>query len=224
IPDMDAIVAVGVTPYWFWRGAGTSDMRVFPRSNYGHQTKGRRRPQFGHRVPGAARHEMPLRRTGTQPFGDTIHGSRIGSASRRKGDVLRSIQDTEPALRALLRAHQIGEALEKIMRVARAGRGFGMVLHRENRLALELDAAVGAVEQRDVGLRRAFWQGFLVDGKAVVHRGDFHLAGGLVLDRMIGAVMALMHLHGFGADREAEHLMAQTDSKRRRARIDHLLD
>ncbi len=33
-----------------------------------------------------------------------------------------------------------------------------------------------------------------IDGEAVVHRGDLDLAGGQVLDRMIGAVMALMHL------------------------------
>ena len=30
-----------------------------------------------------------------------------------------------------------------------------MVLHREHRLAVELDAAVGPIEQRDVGLRRS---------------------------------------------------------------------
>ena len=54
------------------------------------------------------------------------------------------------ALPALVRAHQIGEPLEQIMRVARAGGALGMVLHREHRLALELDAAIGAVKQRDV--------------------------------------------------------------------------
>src|SRR5450432_682360 len=100
-------------------------------------------------------------------------------------------------LPALLRPHQIGKPLEQVMRVARALGGFWVILHREYRLAVERDAAIGAVEQRHVGLRRALWQGRLIHRKAVVHRGDFHLAGGLVPDRMIGAVMALMHLRGF---------------------------
>src|SRR5882724_61318 len=105
---------------------------------------------------------------------------------------LRSIRGTlKRRLSALVRPHQIGKPLEQVMRVARAGGGLGMILHREYRLALKLDAAVGAVEQRDMGLRRALGQGRLVDRKTMVHRGDLHLAGGLVLDWVIGAVMAL---------------------------------
>jgi len=48
------------------------------------------------------------------------------------------------------------------MRVARAGGGLRVILHREYRLAVELDTAIGAVEQRDMGLRRAFGQGRLI--------------------------------------------------------------
>jgi hypothetical protein len=59
-----------------------------------------------------------------------------------------------------------------------------------------------------------------VDREAVVHRGDLDLAGGEVLHRMVGAVMALMHLHGLGAEREAEHLVAEADAEGRRARVD----
>src|SRR5260370_40627455 len=57
-------------------------------------------------------------------------------------------------LAALLRAHQIGKPLEQIMRVARAGRGLRVILHREYRLAVELNAATGAGEQRDLRLGR----------------------------------------------------------------------
>src|SRR5450631_794330 len=46
---------------------------------------------------------------------------------------------TTMASRALVRPHQIGEPLEQIVRIARAGRGLGVVLHREHRLAFELD-------------------------------------------------------------------------------------
>src|SRR3954468_25092625 len=99
-----------------------------------------------------------------------------------------------------------------------------MILHGKHRLAFELDAAIGAIEQRDEGLGRAFWQRRLVHGKTMVHRGDLDLARSLILDRVIGAVMALMHLLGLRADREPEHLMAEADAKRRRAGVDHLLD
>src|SRR4051812_12110707 len=85
----------------------------------------------------------------------------------------------------LLRPHQIRKPLEQVMRVARPGRGFRVVLYREHRLAVELDAAIGAVEQRDVGLGGTLRQRLFIHRKAVVHRGDLDLAGGLVLDRMI---------------------------------------
>src|SRR5262245_13241057 len=115
------------------------------------------------------------------------------------------------ALRTLLRPHQLYEALEQVVAVARTGRGFRVVLHREYRLVLECDAAVGAVEQRHVGLGGVRRQGRAVDREAVVHRGDLDLAGAEVFDRMIGAVVALVHLQGLGADRDAEHLVAGTD-------------
>ena len=41
---------------------------------------------------------------------------------------------------------------------------------------------------------------------------------------MIGAVMALMHLHGAAAERDAEHLMAETDAECRHAVVDHAAD
>src|SRR5438477_11997387 len=110
------------------------------------------------------------------------------------------------------------------MRVARAGRGLGMILHREYRPAFELDAAIGAVEQRDMGLGCALWQGRLIHREAMVHRGDFNLSGGLVLDRMLGAMMALMHLRSLGADLEPEHLVAEVNSKGRRTGIDDYLN
>ena len=39
---------------------------------------------------------------------------------------------------------------------------------------------------------------------------------------MVRAVMALMHLHGLAAEREAEHLVAEADAEGRRAGVDHL--
>ena len=43
-------------------------------------------------------------------------------------------------------------------------------------------------------------------------------------DRMVGAMMALMHLAGLAAEREPEHLMAEADAEDRHARFDELLD
>src|SRR5216684_1944156 len=56
-------------------------------------------------------------------------------------DVVKAVE-RERALRALLLPHQIREPLEQIVRVARTGRSLGVVLHREHRPAIELDAAI----------------------------------------------------------------------------------
>jgi hypothetical protein len=45
--------------------------------------------------------------------------------------------------------------MEQVVAVLRTGRGFGVVLHGEDGLALQRDAGVGAVEQRDVGFDHA---------------------------------------------------------------------
>ena len=44
------------------------------------------------------------------------------------------------------------------------------------------------------------------------------------LHRVVGAVMALVHLHGLGAERQAQHLVAEADAEHRLAAGDELLD
>src|SRR3569833_2066714 len=56
------------------------------------------------------------------------------------------------ALLLLLLPHHLDEAREQVVAVARAGRCFRVVLHREHRLVLQRDAAVRAIEQREVRL------------------------------------------------------------------------
>ena len=58
----------------------------------------------------------------------------------------------------------------------------------------------------------------------MIHRNNLDLAGGEILDRMIGAVMALRHLSRLGAQRQAQHLMAQADAEHRHAGCDQALD
>lgn len=105
-----------------------------------------------------------------------------------------------------------------------------MVLDTEGPLAPNADPAIGAVEQRDMGLLDIVRQGFTVDGEAVVHAGDLDEAFALApftpdpLDRVIGAAMALEHLGRFRASRNAEHLMPQTDTEQRYIGLDHTYD
>ena len=63
-----------------------------------------------------------------------------------------------------------------------------------------------------------------VDREAMVHRHDLDLAGGEVLDRMVGAVMALRHLEGARADRQAQELMAETDAEHGNSRLQERLN
>src|SRR6478735_890331 len=120
--------------------------------------------------------------------------------------------------------HHLDEAPEEIMTVARARRSFRMVLHREHRPVLQRDAAIRAIEQREVCLLNILWQRFLIHRETVVHRGNLDLARGQILHRMVRAVMALMHLHRLTADGDAEHLVAEAYAEGRRARVDQLFD
>src|SRR5690606_37972073 len=63
---------------------------------------------------------------------------------------------------ALLLADQVHEPPEEIVAVLRARRGFRVVLHREDRLAGDAQAAIGAVEERDVGFLDAPGQRFRI--------------------------------------------------------------
>ena len=109
-------------------------------------------------------------------------------------------------------------------RVHGAGRCLGMVLDREHRAVLEPDALDGAVEQRAVGDLDIAGQAGIGHGEAMVLAGDLDLAGGQVLDRVVGAMMAERHLLRPAAERQPQHLMAEADAEHRRAAVDQLLD
>ena len=59
---------------------------------------------------------------------------------------------------------------------------------------------------------------FRLNDEAVVLAGDLHLAGRQILDRMVCATMAVMHLLGLGAERQRQHLVAEADPEDRQAR------
>src|SRR5262245_41209361 len=72
---------------------------------------------------------------------------------------------------------------------------------------------LGVVRQRRAG-----------DRKPMVHRRNLDLASGEILDRMVGAMVPLVHFHGLGADRDAEHLMSKTDAEGWNSTLNQRLD
>ena len=58
----------------------------------------------------------------------------------------------------------------------------------------------------------------------MVLAGDLHLAGGQVLDRVVGAPVAQVHLAGAGTERPRQNLMTQADAEQRQAAFQQLLD
>ena len=59
----------------------------------------------------------------------------------------------------------------------------------------------------------------------MVHAGDFHLVGVIVLDRVVGAVMAVVHLDGLGPQCQRKHLMPKANPENRQVgRVQDVLD
>ncbi len=108
------------------------------------------------------------------------------------------------------------------MAVLRSGRSLGMVLNREHRPAAKADAAIASVEQGYMSFLDSVRQAFALDCEAVVHGGDFHFSGGVIHDRVIGAVMPMGHLDRAAAEREAEQLVAKTDAEKGNAGVDDI--
>src|SRR4051794_6529018 len=101
----------------------------------------------------------------------------------------------------LARGHQVGEPVEQVSRVVRAGRGLGVVLHREGGdveaaqplrdAVVEADVAyLGGTERR---LEPAAVLGPL-DGEPVVVRRHLDLAGGAVEHRKVDPAVAVAEL------------------------------
>src|ERR1035437_7500006 len=88
-------------------------------------------------------------------------------------------------------AHQPGEIVEQIVRIVRAGRGFGMVLHTEYRLAAVAEAFERPIVQIDVGdFDLAQVERIRVHGEPVIVRGDLDAPGEFIAHRMVGAAMS----------------------------------
>src|SRR5262245_1328400 len=98
-----------------------------------------------------------------------------------------------------------------------------MVLHAEHgMLAMPqpFDRAVVQVDVSDLDVGR---KRLRIDGKAVVLRGDFHLAGLELLHRMVRAAMSEFELERVAAHRQAKNLMTEADSEYRHVGFDEHL-
>jgi len=86
--------------------------------------------------------------------------------------------------------NQIRELIEKIRGIVRAGRGFRMVLHAEDRQVLMAHSLHCAVVQIDVRYFHIRRKRLRIDGEAVILRSDGHFASAQIFYRLIGATMA----------------------------------
>src|SRR5260221_5786519 len=87
------------------------------------------------------------------------------------------------------RFNEFGKLLEKIAGVIRAGGGFGMILDAENRqrfVPQPLDGVVVEIDVRNLHVAR---QRIRIDREPMVLRGDSHLPGGHILNRLVPAPM-----------------------------------
>src|SRR5215472_5315179 len=99
-----------------------------------------------------------------------------------------------------------------------------MILHAENASAIEPQAAIRAIEERDVRFLHTSRKRVTIDSEAMIHGDDFDLPGFEILHRMVGAVMALRHFPRPPSEREAQHLMSEANAEHRNVGVDEALD
>ena len=90
--------------------------------------------------------------------------------------------------------HRRQEPVEQIMTVVRAGGRFGVVLHAKRGGRLVPDALDRLVVQAAVCYFQVRRQSVRINRKSVVLAGDFHLARGQILHRVVGTAVAELHL------------------------------
>src|SRR3954470_3495403 len=110
-------------------------------------------------------------------------------------------------------AHQLGKAIEQISDVARSRTRLRVPLKAERRPIGPRETLEGTVEERNMRRPQSIGNRSRIDGETVVLASDHNLAGVEVLHRMVGAVVAELHLHRLRARGEAHQLVAQADAK-----------
>src|SRR5882672_7950397 len=105
-----------------------------------------------------------------------------------------------------------------------SGRGFGMILHRDNGQRFMAQAFHALIVEVDVGNFHVTGQSIGPYGKTVIVRSDLDAAANRILDRLIAAAMAKDQFESLTAESASQQLMAETDAKSRCARLGNLTD
>ena len=112
--------------------------------------------------------------------------------------------------------HHGREAVEQVGRIVRAGTGFGVVLHGQDRPVLVHKTLQGLVVEIHVrGHPAARFERVGRHGEAVVLRSDFHTSSGEVADGLVGPAVAEFELEGLRPQGQSEQLMAQANAEDR---------
>ena len=99
-----------------------------------------------------------------------------------------------------------------------------MALEAERRSVSALDSLQRSVEERPVCRLQAGRKRVLVNREAVVLARDHYPAGLKVLDRVVRAVMAELHLDGLRAGGEGQELVPEADAEYRHLLLKDLPD
>src|SRR5438132_801439 len=113
-------------------------------------------------------------------------------------------------------AHHIDEPVVQVLVVLRPRAAFGVVLdaeHRQRAVTEAFDRSIVQVALRDVEV--AGGDRGRIDLELVVLAGDVHTARVEVLDRMVGAVVAVRKTRGGCARGAPENLVAEADAEDR---------
>ena len=110
--------------------------------------------------------------------------------------------------------HQFYEVIEQVIRIVRARRCFGVVLDGEGGLVFTAESLVCIVVEVQVRqLDIFFFKRIHVNAEAVVLAGDFDFSRLEILDGVVGSSVAELELVCFGAERQGENLVAETDAE-----------
>src|SRR6266436_2124880 len=116
------------------------------------------------------------------------------------------------------------EFVEQRSGIVRAGRGFRMILHAENRLGLVSHSFNGLIVEIEAVHRHIGGKGVGINGEAMILSRDFDLAGLQVFDGLVRAPLAEFQFEGLATKCLAENLVAQADSENRNAALHQIID
>src|SRR4051812_38322517 len=108
------------------------------------------------------------------------------------------------------------EIEEERIGVVRAGGGFRVILHREDREIFVAQAFDRVVVEVDLGDKGAtFCERLWIGGETVILRGNGDFSGLQVLHGLVAAAMAELEFEGLSTERVREHLMTEANTENR---------